>query len=103
MKRFLLTAMILMLSAGSALCASIISDFDDGTMQGWTAIGDVAGVSNPGAGGNPDGYLRMVDQAVGGVCWTIAPAQVHGNWHDKVSLSADLTQTSLQRLPVHDC
>ncbi|MCE5322940.1 hypothetical protein LLG46_06455 [bacterium] len=74
--------------------ANVSSNFDDGTMQGWIAVGDVAAVSNPGTGGNPEGYLRMVDEVIGDVCWVVAPAQYLGNWHNKVALSADLTQES---------
>ncbi len=93
-KIFVCAVVVFWAISTSAFAASVISDFDDGTLQGWTAVGDVAGVSNPGSGGNPGGYVRMVDQAVGGVCWAIAPAEYLGNWHGKVSLSADLTQNS---------
>lgn len=75
-----------------ALAASATSSFDDGTLQGWQAIGDVASVSNPGTGGNPGGYVNMRDRAVGGVVWMVAPAEYLGNWHNKVSLSVDLVQ-----------
>lgn len=81
--------------AGVVHAGSIVSDFEDGTMQGWVAIGDVAGVTNPGTGGNPGGFLRMVDQASGDVCWVVAPASYHGDWHGTTALSADLTQLSL--------
>ncbi len=30
--------------------ANVYSNFDDGTMQGWVAVGDVEAVSNPGSG-----------------------------------------------------
>lgn len=76
------------------LGANVYSNFDDGTMQGWVAVGDVEAVSNPGSGGNPDGYLQMVDQVIGDVCWVNAPAEYLGNWHGKAALSADLTQVS---------
>ena len=93
MRYFGLSLALLCLVAGS-VSASIVSDFGDGTLQGWVATGDVAGVSNPGSGGNPGGYVRMVDQAVGGVCWILAPSQYLGDWHAKASLSADLIQLS---------
>jgi len=96
MKRVLFPCVLLWLAAVTGVvCAdAIISDFEDGTMQGWVAIGDVAGVTNPGTGGNPGGFLRMVDEAIGKVCWVLAPAVYHGNWHGMTALSADLTQVS---------
>jgi hypothetical protein len=96
MKRVLFPCVLLWLATVTGVvCAdAIISDFEDGTMQGWVAIGDVAGVTNPGTGGNPGGFLRMVDEAIGKVCWVLAPAVYHGNWHGMTALSADLTQVS---------
>src|SRR5512140_730929 len=90
--RLLIATVTGALLATPGCLASIVSDFDDGSMEGWTVTGDVAGVTNPGTGGNPGGYLRMVDRAVGAVCYVYAPPKFLGNWHDKQSLSADLTQ-----------
>jgi len=78
----------------SSLLGSVVSDFDDGTMQGWTATGDLQNLSNPGSGGNPGGYLRLGDRAVGDICWVVAPSQFLGNWHGKTAVSVDLIQPS---------
>ncbi len=92
-----LTAMAvaaLSMACAAAVCAGVLSDFDDGTMQGWTATGDVQSLRNPGSGGNPGGCLRLDDRAVGDICWAVAPSEYLGNWHNKTTVSVDLIQPS---------
>ena len=80
------------LTMGAQVSSHVLTGFDDGTLQGWTAVGDVQGITNPGSGGNPGGYIRLDDQALGDICWLIAPSEYLGNWHGKTTLSADLIQ-----------
>lgn len=59
---------------------SPISDFDDGTVQGWMIADPAYGyVDNPGTGGSPGGYLRAVDTQGGGGVAAFAPAQFLGD------------------------
>lgn len=70
--------------------ADVISDFEDGTLQGWVPWGDTLCIGNPGTGGNPGGYVHMDDCVVNTPCWMVAPAQYLGNWHNKSIISVDL-------------
>lgn len=75
--------------------ADVVSDFNDGTMQGWSVIGYNKGISNPGTGGNPGGFVKAIDR-VGSSdnLWAVAPSKYLGNWHNKAKVSADLIQLS---------
>jgi hypothetical protein len=59
---------LILLATTGPLLANPFSDFDDGTLQGWTYAADpgTGDIDNPGFGGNPDGYLRGRDDAPGG-------------------------------------
>ena len=63
--------------------AATISNFDDGTLQGWTRAidGKNGTISNPGVGGNPGGFLLFTDGTVGGPPENIvAPSEFLGDW-----------------------
>jgi len=50
------SATLLVCIQATELHAEILFDFDDGTLQGWTAEPFFGGtLSNPGSGGNPGG------------------------------------------------
>ena len=60
---------------------SVISDFDDGSLAGWTKLDPFGGtLQNPGDGGNPGGYLEVADEVSGGG-WlaVIAPSEFNGD------------------------
>ncbi len=72
--------------------ASIISNFDDGTLQGWTNL-KVGGfdVINPGTGGNPGGYLAFIDTLSGAESPALvqAPPQFSGDLSSFTSVEYD--------------
>lgn len=61
--------------------APIVSDFDDGTRQGWTEKLPFGGtLTNPGSGGNPGGFLFATDNVPGGGgLWAVAPSSFLGD------------------------
>ena len=67
----ILVSMSLLISAPS-IQAALVSDFDDGTMQGWSEgdpfnVGSFSGaLSVINSGGNPGSYLRATDSVGGG-------------------------------------
>jgi len=86
---------LLALGFGQTATASIIYDFDDGTLQGWALSTDPASTTGVlqlfNIGGNPQGYLgsRKVAAGIGGI-FAQAPAEISGdlrifqgiNWDD---------------------
>ena len=70
---------IIVILCTSLSFASVVSNFDDGTLDGWTASGD-GSISNPGSGGNPGGFLKATDPATGPNTWGIAPSKFLGDW-----------------------
>ena len=59
--------------------APISSTFDTST-DGWTAFGDTAApVSFVATGGNPGGFIQVLDSVSGGVMYFTAPAKFLGN------------------------
>ncbi|MEQ9411965.1 MAG: hypothetical protein RIK87_29900 [Fuerstiella sp.] len=75
---FLILILALPEASGGVITAF---DFDDGTLQGWTPEPFFGGVvENIGAGGNPDGFLRVKDTvAQGGGLFLRAPAPLFGD------------------------
>lgn len=74
---------IQLLSLVSATCSAapiVVSDFSSGD-EAWLVTGDVTSAVPEyiGAGGNPGGFLRATDQAVGGVWTWDAPAKFLGD------------------------
>lgn len=88
-----LTFSIFILTACSCF-ADVVSNFDDGTLQGWTTVGENKGVSTPLVGGNPGGCMKVIDKAASTACWALAPTQFLGDWRGKTGVSADLMQPS---------
>lgn len=87
-KRFIQNILVLtcLLIAVPSVQAALVSDFDDGTMQGWSegdpfnngSLGGTLSVVN--SGGNPGGYLRATDSvADGGSLAALAPTLLSGN------------------------
>jgi Ca2+-binding RTX toxin-like protein len=75
---------------------TITSDFKDG-VDGWSFTGDVKEFRTIDSGGNPDGFLEIVDYASGPTCYFVAADKFLG---DKLAfhggtLSFDLRQSSL--------
>lgn len=76
-----------MLVAGALLGASgpasalPLSDFDDGSLQGWVVnVSEGFTFTNPGSGGNPGGYALLEDTLAGGSGGVVlAPAQFLGD------------------------
>lgn len=77
--------------------ATVLSNFEDGTTQGWStgdpfnngSFGGVLSVID--SGGNPGGYLRAADTATGvGTLATLAPAPLSGNLTRLGELSWDV-------------
>ncbi len=65
--------------SGQLMAAAITSTFDAND-EGWTAIGDVAvPVTFHPLGGNPGGFVDVVDSVTGGVMYFVAPAKFLGN------------------------
>jgi hypothetical protein len=53
--------------------AAPLSDFDDGTLQGWVPNVEGIELTNPGSGGNPGGYALLVDVLPTGTLLLLAP------------------------------
>ncbi len=80
MKGKLLCLVLVLVLIVPGLCFSaIVSNFDDGTLDGWTKSGD-GSITNPGSGGNPGGFLQATDPATGPNTWGIAPSKFLGDW-----------------------
>lgn len=90
--RFAVVAACLFLASSSLASASLVSDFDDGTVQGWQNL-DPNGfiVDNPGVGGNPGGFLRFTDIFSGSVDPSVvrAPAVFSGDFSGFSSIEFD--------------
>ena len=86
---------------GQAKC-SPISDFDDGTVQGWMiADPDCGYVDNPGTGGNPGGFLRAVDTEGGGGVAAFAPAEFLGDLSSYSAIEYDAYVYDHVPPPIH--
>lgn len=101
MRNISILALIVLGFAAPPLHADIIaiSNFDDppAGVDGWTVIGDVAsGPTRIAAGGNPGGFLRLVDSVVGDVIYWNAPGKFLGNKSSAYgfNLTFDLRQSS---------
>lgn len=73
----------LALAASVAAAGTFVSDWDDGTFQGWTTLPfDGGSWANPGTGGNPGGYLQYTDSPDGSalVPELLAPSQYLGDY-----------------------
>jgi len=76
-----IASLLLLFTASDALANTVVSDFDDGTLDGWVKDPDGDGtLSNPLSGGNPDGYLSCYDPAQGVNTWAAAPSKFLGDW-----------------------
>ncbi|MEX2033734.1 MAG: hypothetical protein WEA28_00910 [Xanthobacteraceae bacterium] len=64
-------------AVGNADASTIISDFEDGTVQGWT-ISEAAVFQQQQPGGNPNGFL-YIDNTEIGIATLFAPAAFLGN------------------------
>ena len=87
-KKFIQNILFLtcLLIAVPSVQAALVSDFDNGTMQGWSEgdpfnIGSFGGaLSVINSGGNPGGYLRATDSvAGGGSLAALAPTLLSGD------------------------
>ncbi len=72
-------ALVLVMAGGAG--AQPFSNFDDGTLQGWTKLPPFNGdLENPGTGGNPGGYMFCRDtMAGGGGLLALAPPEFTGD------------------------
>lgn len=70
-------AAITCLIAGSS-AFGVISTFDS-DLDGWTRTGDTTFFGQASPGGNPDGYMRIVDAATGAIIHVKAPAKFLGD------------------------
>lgn len=78
-----LTALTIGLIAGTASAGTFITTWDSGTFEGWTTTGATGGFwTNPGAGGNPGGYLQYTDDPDGTLTpdELLAPGQYLGDF-----------------------
>jgi hypothetical protein len=77
--RKLIIAGIFSVFGTAAAQADIVSTFNADT-EGWTVVGDEAGpVTWVSSGGNPGGYVSVMDSVVGGVMYFVAPDAYFGN------------------------
>jgi hypothetical protein len=75
------------LAAATTASAAPFSDFEEGTLQGWTPIASpISGTSFGGflehvsTGGNPGGYMRAIDTvAAGGPLYVAGPSEFRGD------------------------
>lgn len=74
---FVATGGLLLCSAPSAN-AAVLGTFDTDN-EGWTTLGDVTSYTHQSTGGNPDGWLRIVDAATGAIFYLIAPDNYLGD------------------------
>lgn len=81
------------LATGAGMAEVVITTFDDGTTGGWSVTGDAQSVSVPLGGGNPCGYLRIEDKAIGEGLWIVAPPAYLGNWHSREPVSVEHSAT----------
>ncbi len=82
-------SLALALAVSAASAGTFVSDWDDGTFQGWTTLPfDGGSWANPGTGGNPGGYLQYTDSPDGGalVPELVAPSQYLGNYSNLVGV-----------------
>ena len=76
-----IVCLLLVFTAANSRAATVASDFDDGTMDGWSKDpGGDGTLSNPLTGGNPNGYLACYDPAHGVNTWAAAPSKFLGDW-----------------------
>lgn len=75
---------------GSAAAHAVVSTFEVDE-DGWTVTGDINAFGQEDTGGNPDGYLRVVDSASGPIIYLHAPSKFLGNKssYDGQTLSFD--------------
>ncbi len=99
-----IASFVLSLVANSAVATVAVTDFDDGTFQGWTPWGEKYGEINllP-SGSNPGGAVRAVDTVAGGGGFGVsAPAEYLGDlsgwsallWDEKPLLSSNLVTST---------
>ncbi len=85
-----LTTIAFGLAVNIPAMANVVSDFDDGSLQGWTLSGVGFSFVNPGTGGNPSGFAQTIDEVPGGSGgWAVAPAQFHGDLRGVQSIQWD--------------
>lgn len=77
-KRLGAAVAVTMLAACVSAQAATISTFDD-DREGWTATGDVASFTQEPTGGNPGGWLRIVDATSGPIFYLHAPGTFLGD------------------------
>ena len=72
-------------TTSSMAASTLVSDFDDGTLQGWV-MGDPQGFGfqgtlfNDPSGGNPGGRMVATDTLQGGGgLWALAPSTISGD------------------------
>jgi hypothetical protein len=70
-------ALLLLQLMSGANAVSIISDFEDGTVQGWSAV-NFSAFQQQAPGGNPNGHL-YIDNSEGDLAAIFAPAAFLGN------------------------
>lgn len=78
-----ITALTIAALAGLAQAGTFITTWDSGTFEGWTTTGAPGGFwTNPGAGGNPGGYMQYTDDPDGSLFppELLAPNQYLGDF-----------------------
>jgi len=85
-----LVCTLLLLLAPETAKSDVLSDFEQGHVDGWT-VGPDGNLTWIATGGNPGGYLRVDDWATGGHNWIYAPGKFLGDWRHLVGerLSVD--------------
>lgn len=92
MKFLCISAILAAMALPASATTMVSSDFEDGTLGGWALSSGSVGFDliNPGSGGNPGGYLQMVDTLAGGAGGLVeAPSQYHGDLSGFTSVSWD--------------
>lgn len=74
----LLAALLLPILASAQVVPTVVSTFDAGTTEGWTATSAVVVQANA-AGGNPGGYLLVDNDDAVPWCRLLAPAAFRGD------------------------
>lgn len=90
--RFICAAIVTALCAARMCTADVVSDFNDGTLQGWVPVGSIPNISNPGIGGTPRGFVLAYYMSPGVSCWLVAPDQFRGDWRNKKAVMANIIQ-----------
>lgn len=88
----LLAYLCLAVAASAGVPGIPYSDFNDGTLQGWTKLQPFGGkLFNPGLGGNPGGFMQCQDTVAGppGIV-AVAPSDFTGNLSNYAKIGGGL-------------